>query len=119
VAGSRFHLQRVTADLKREIGWTVANRLRDPRVPHVVTITDLKLAPDTRNATVYVSLQGAKEGKEVAVRALNGAAPFIQREVSSKVSVRHFPKLYFKLDTSLEQGERINELLKEIQDDLD
>jgi len=102
----------------REIGWTIANRLRDPRIPPIVTVLDVKLGDDTRNATVCVSMYGEDVEKDEAVAALNHAAPAIQKMVSERVSVKHFPKLYFKLDKLLDQGQRINELLNEIKDDL-
>lgn len=114
-----FHIERLSELLQREIGTIIAREMRDPRIPAVVTVTHVKLAQDTRNATVYVSIFGEPDTRKSAIDALNGAAPFIQKLLSSRVSIKHFPRLYFKLDNSLEQGHHINELLKEIQDDLE
>jgi ribosome-binding factor A len=118
MATSHF-LERVREDLLREISWVITNKVRDPRVPSVVTVSDVELAADTRNATVYVGVYGDEQTKKGALIALNRAAPFIQKMVGERVSLRNFPKFYFKLDTSLERGMRINELLREVQDDLD
>jgi len=114
-----FHIERLRELLQREIGLVISQELRDPRIPPVVTITRVKLAQDTRNATVFVSIYGDDQVKNDAIAALNKAASFIQCTVAGRITVKHFPHLYFKLDNSLEHSQHINELLKEIQDDLE
>jgi ribosome-binding factor A len=119
MAAPKFHIQRLAETLHREIGIVISQELRDARIPDIVTITEVKLGNDTRNATVYVSVMGDKGKRNSALAALNRAAPFIQREVASRVVTRNFPKLLFKLDASIEYGQRINKLFKKIQGDLD
>ncbi|MDG5815939.1 30S ribosome-binding factor RbfA [Chitinispirillales bacterium ANBcel5] len=119
MAAPNFHNQRIKEVLHREIGTVIAHNLRDPRIPQIVTITDIKLAQDNRNATVLVSIMDEEVDRSEAVAALNKAAPFIQRTVASRVTMKNFPKLYFKIDTSIEHSQHINMLLKEIQDDLE
>lgn len=118
MAAPHFHIERLGELLQREIGVIISQELRDPRIPPVVTVTQVKLAQDTRNATVFVSIYGEENVKNDAITALNKAAPFIQRLAASRITVKHFPRLYFKLDNSIEHSQHINELLKEIQDDL-
>jgi ribosome-binding factor A len=115
----KWHIERLRELLHREIGTVIAQEVRDPRIPDIVTITEVKLAKDTRNATVYVSIMGETAEKQAAVDALNKAAPFIQRTVASRVVTKNFPRLLFKIDTSIEHGQHINELFKEIQKDLE
>ena len=118
MAAPKFHIERLREMLHREIGTVIAREVRDPRIPDIVTVTEVKLARDARNATVYVSVMGDDFEKQGTVAALNKAAPFIQRTVASRVVTKHFPQLIFKIDTSIEYGQRINELFKQIQDDL-
>jgi ribosome-binding factor A len=80
---------------------------------------EVLLAQDTRNATVLVSIFGEPEIQKEALAGLNAAAPFIQKVVAGKIKVKHFPRLYFKLDTSLERGEHMYDIFKEIKNDLD
>ncbi len=54
----KWHHQRIKETLQREIAWTISHKVNDPSVGDIVTVTDLKLAPDTRNATVFVSIYG-------------------------------------------------------------
>jgi ribosome-binding factor A len=116
---SHYHFERLREQLQHEIGIVIAREMRDPRIPSVVTVTQVKLAQDTRNATVSVSIYGDDQVKNGALEALNAAAPYIQRMVSSRITIKNFPHLYFKLDNSLEHSQHINELLKEIKDDLE
>ena len=113
-----YHHSHVREQLIREIGWVIQNKVRDPRVPMIVSVTDMKLAGDTRNATVYVNVFGDDKVKTGALIALNRAAPFIQHHVSQRVKLRHLPKLLFKIDDSIERGMHIDELLREVKDDL-
>ncbi len=119
MSSNNFHIERLSELLQREIGIVISQELRDPRIPPVVTVTQVKLAQDTRNATVFVSIFGNQDEKSNAITALNKAASFIQRIVAGRITVKHFPRLYFKIDNSIEHSQHINELLKEIQDDLE
>jgi ribosome-binding factor A len=114
-----FHFERLREQLQHEIGTVIAREMRDPRIPPVVTVTQIKLAQDTRNATVFVSVYGDDRVKDGAIEALNAAAGFIQRKVASRITVKNFPHLYFKLDISIEHSQHINELLKDISHDLE
>ncbi len=116
---SHYHIDRLREQLQHEIGTVIAREMRDPRIPSIVTVTQIKLAQDTRNATVFVSIFGDEKVKAVALAALNAGAAYIQRLVSAKITVKHFPHLLFKLDNSIEHSQHINELLKKISDDLE
>lgn len=114
----QWHNERVRHRLQKEISWTIAHKVNDPRIPDMVIVTEINLAPDTRNATVYVSVFGTDKQKESALIALNRAASFIQKCVVAKISIKHFPKLYFKIDQSFDKSEHINSLLEKVKDDL-
>jgi ribosome-binding factor A len=119
MAANKWHNKRVKENLRREILWVITNRVKDPRLPDFITIPDIKLSPDTRNATVFISAVDGIEIKEEAVKVLNSAAPFIQREVSKRIRIKHFPRLLFKADLSYENWENITSILDDIQDDLE
>jgi ribosome-binding factor A len=114
-----WHLDRLREDFHREIALAIANSVRDPRVLPGITVTEVKLAPDTRNATVLISLFADEKVQNEALAGLNAAAPYIQRIVAGKIKVKHIPHLYFKLDSALERGEHLYDLFKEIKNELD
>lgn len=119
MSSPQWYNERVKHQLTREISWVIANKVRDPRIPPIVTISEMKLSVDTRNATVFVSLLNTEnEDSASAIEALNRAAPFIQKIVAQRVKIKNFPKIHFKRDLGLEHSERINSLLDQIKDDL-
>jgi ribosome-binding factor A len=118
MAAPHFHKERLTELMHREIAAVIAGELRDPRIPSIVTITKINIGTDQRNATVFVSIFGEDEQHVEALTALNKAAPFIQHLVASRIVMKHFPKLLFKLDDGIGHTQHIHQLLKEINDDL-
>jgi len=114
-----YHRERLREELHKEIGLAIANEMRDPRVPEIVTVTEVKLAPDCRNATIFVSVMGDDNEKKSAVAALNKGASFLQHVVARRIVVKFIPKLYFKLDNTIEQSDRLNDLFNAIRSDLD
>ena len=119
MAAPHFHKERLAELMQREIAGVIAQELRDPRIPSIITVAEVKLSPDLRNATVYVSIFDTNIAGSEAVAALNNASPFIQRLLASRITIKHFPRLYFKLDTTIEQTQHINQLFKEIQNDVE
>jgi len=115
----KWHHQRIKETLQREIAWTISHKVNDPSVGDIVTVTDLKLAPDTRNATVFVSVYGDDRQKKNALAALNHAAAFIQKSIAPRITIKNFPRLYFKIDVSAERSEHINTLLGQLKDELE
>jgi ribosome-binding factor A len=93
---------------------------RDPVLREAsVTVTEVRLSPDLRNATVYVMpLAGAKVAEILA--ALGRSAPFLRGLVARDLALRHVPNLIFALDETFDQADRISALLAlpEVERDL-
>jgi ribosome-binding factor A len=84
---------------------------RDPELSAInVTVTEVRLSPDLRNATAFVTPLGGGEA-ERAVRALKRAAPYLRGQVARAMKLRHAPNLFFEADTSFDYASHINELL--------
>lgn len=75
-----------------------------------ITVSEVRVSPDLKNATVYVMPLGGENKKE-KLEALKAASPEIRHLVSKRMKLRHMPKLFFALDNSFEEAERINTLL--------
>lgn len=118
MAIQHYHKERLSGLLQREISDVIAKEVRDPRISSIITVTGIHLGADMRNATVFVSVYEEMEKKLEALEALNKAGPYIQRIVASRITIKHFPKLLFKIDNSMENSQHINELLKEIDNEL-
>ena len=78
---------------------------------HVVSITEVRMSPDLRHATVFMKpLLGANE---VAVlKALRTNTAYLQREVAAKVKMKYAAKLKFLADDSFDEGTLIDKLLR-------
>lgn len=87
--------------------------LRDPALTGVsVTVTEVRLGPDLRNATVYVMPLGGSQ-VETVVEALGRASPFLRRQVAAAVNLRNMPSLTFVVDPSFEQADHMEALLRD------
>ncbi len=84
---------------------------RDPTLQALnVTVTEVRLSPDLRNATVFVTpLGGQQLGDSVA--ALRRAAAFLRSQVAREINLRYAPALSFEADRSFEVASRIDSLL--------
>lgn len=88
--------------------------LRDPAVAgRSFTVTEVRVSPDMKNATAFVTPLGGEGGAE-AVKALNHAAPHLRSLMAHEVRLRHTPRLSFLLDTSFDHASRIDRLLREV-----
>jgi ribosome-binding factor A len=97
--------------IQKELGDLLEKRVRDPRL-ELLSITAVEVSPDLRQAHIYISTLG---DQQAAMEGLNHAASFLRRELASRVALRYVPELAFHLDDSLVRGERVYQLLEEIQ----
>ena len=87
---------------------------------HLVSITEVRMSPDLRHATVFVkSLLGQDE--EAVLKALRQNTAFLQREVAHRIRVKYAAKLKFVPDESFEEGSHIDRILRseKVAQDLD
>lgn len=86
--------------------------LHDPALAETsVTVGEVRVSPDLRNATVYVMPLGGAGAAEI-VSALERAAPFLRRQLGKRVMLRHLPTLSFAADSVFDEGARIEALLR-------
>ncbi|MHB0869775.1 MAG: 30S ribosome-binding factor RbfA [Chloroflexota bacterium] len=110
-------IERVNEQIKEEIAGLVQREMQDPRLRGMISIIGVSTSPDLRNSVVRVSVLGSEEEVQQALAALQHAAGFLRREIAGRLRLKHAPELTFKLDTSIEQGARVMELLREIQEE--
>ena len=77
-----------------------------------IAVTEVRMSPDLRNATVYVKPLLGKEEKEI-VEALRQNTAFLQKEVAKRLGLKFAPKLKFRADESFEEADRIEKLLSD------
>ena len=106
-----FHrTDRVSAQLRRDLGLLVHQAVRNHGIPSV-SVSDVEISRDLAHAKVFVTALLADQGP-VAVKALKEIAPEIRYQLGKAVRMRHVPELHFFYDDSVDKGERIDSLLR-------
>jgi ribosome-binding factor A len=107
---------RVAHEIQRDVSAILARGLKDPRIKGFITVTGAKVSPDLREATVYVSIHAEEKVREETLEGLRAAAGFLQREVARSLKLRYTPHLRFAYDGSVEEGDKIERLLREVKE---
>jgi ribosome-binding factor A len=109
--------ERVAHLMRREIAEILQNRLRDPRLSSsMVSVTDVQVTHDLSMARVFVSMLADGLERENAMRALQSASGFVRRELGPRLGLREVPDLRFAIDTSIERGARVDEILRRLHE---
>ena len=104
------------ADLVREeISRLLLREVKDPRIGFV-TITEASVSPDLHYVKVFVSVLGEEAARDASILALRSASGFIQRALFRNLRLKHSPVVTFHLDDSMERGERIERVLRQIRE---
>lgn len=105
--------ERLAEALREEIAEVVGYELDDPRT-ETVTVTDVSVSDDLRDAKVFVIVEGTEAEKLTAMEALQHASVFVRQQVALNLSLRHVPLLHFARDTAEENAARVGELLQDL-----
>jgi ribosome-binding factor A len=101
-------IQAAVADL------LIRGAIHDPRIGFI-TLTGVKVSPDLSVAQVYYSMIGTDAQKAETAAGLEAAKGFVRREVTKRVKLRVSPEVFFTFDPSLDEGDKIERLLKEVR----
>ena len=108
---------RLNSLLREVISEVIRKQVKNPYVGELSTVTRVDITRDLRYAKVYISVMGNEITRRDTLAALNQSAGFIAVAASKKVVLRHFPELKFCLDDTADKQLRIEELLKEINEE--
>jgi ribosome-binding factor A len=106
-------LGRINEELMKAISHIITYELKNPDVTGMISVTRCKVTPDLKYAKVYVSLLNSKN-VEKTMQGLKNSAGFIRSQVAKTINLRITPELVFEYDDSIEHGEKIDNILKEI-----
>lgn len=105
--------ERLGEALKEEIAEVVGFGMEDPRLIGV-TVTDVTVSEDLRDAKVFVLIDGGDKAIDEALRALRHASVYVRQQVAMDLGLRHAPHLHFVRDTAEENAARIGALLQDL-----
>jgi ribosome-binding factor A len=104
--------RRLAGRIREIVAITLEQRVKDPRLG-MVTITDTRLTPDLREATVFYTVYGDDQVRAESAAALDSARGVLRSEVGKQTGVRYTPTLTFVADTIPEDAARISDLIAE------
>lgn len=104
---------RVAEQIKKEMTDILMREVKDPRIKFV-TVTGVDVTGDLQQAKIYISVLGSEEEKAETLKGLSKASGFIRSEIGKRIRLRKTPEISFHFDESIEYGNRIEELLSEI-----
>jgi len=105
--------ERLAESLKEEIAEVVGFELDDPRLVSV-TVTDVVVADDNRDAKVYVLVTGTEAEVAAALKTLRHASTFVRQQVAMNLDMRFAPHIHFVRDTAEENAARVSNVLQEL-----
>ena len=113
---NKLRIEKLQELIKQEMSKMLLTDLKDPRIGFV-TVTDVEMTGDLREAKIYVSVMGGQEQVKSSLEGLNSALGFIRREIGQRIRLRFTPEISFALDTSLDYGDHIHKLLLQVEGD--
>jgi len=107
----------VAEQLHKEISMMLMQGVKDPRVA-LVTVTGVDVTRDLRLAKVYYTVTGDEQDCKGAAEGLASSAAYVRRQLGQIMQLRYIPEIRFEYDRAVESGRRIDELLRQVKDDL-
>jgi ribosome-binding factor A len=105
--------ERVRGLLQETVAEILLREVKDPRVEGI-TLTGVDITPDLKLAKIYFSTLQS-ENHEAALAGLKSAAGYIKRQIAIRLQLRHTPELRFFYDTTLEKANRLESLLRQVE----
>lgn len=104
---------RVADQLRGELASLLAREVHDPGIGFV-TLTRVQVSPDLQLARVFYTALGDEKTRAATGRALERAAPFLRRQIGTRLRLKRTPELTFLYDESIAGQDRIEQILNEL-----
>ena len=95
---------RVGDEIQKVISQLLLTEVKDPRIPMMTSVMEVRMSSDLTHATVFLSVYGSQQEKRECMEAENRASGFIRSQIAKRIKLRVAPELHFKLDESIEKG---------------
>jgi ribosome-binding factor A len=104
--------RRIADQMQRELASMVSLEIKDPRIG-MVTITAVEVSRDLKHAQIFVTSLGDATRQAEQLEGLRSAAGYMRGLVGRRLKVHTSPELHFHLDTSIERGFQLTQLIDE------
>lgn len=111
---ANYRVERVAQEISREVNDILRSKVKDPRVSGI-TITDITVTGDLQQATLYYSSLSTLASERTAEQTgLDKATGLIRKELGHRIRLYKTPEIHFKRDESVDYGNRIDELIRQM-----
>ena len=120
--GKGYRQGRLGEEIRKIISSMLLRDLKDPRLSTgMISVSEVEVTSDGSYATCYVTVlafgsdaEAKKKAEEDALEGLRSAKGMFKKEIGKQIKMRHIPELIFKLDTSMEYGRHIDEVIRKL-----
>jgi ribosome-binding factor A len=108
---------RINEEIGRVLAEFLRGEIKDPRVKSICSVVKVETSPDLKYCKAFISVMGGEDDKKSAMAGILSAGGRIRRAVAERVNLRVTPEFTFALDESLEEGMRIDALIRKIAEE--
>ncbi len=108
-----YRKERVGSVVRDVVSQAISQKMHDPRLVPLTTVTRVEVTGDLQIARVYLSVHGGETAERKTMAAMQHAVGYLQRLVAGELNIRHCPELRFEIDKAVKNAQRTLELLEE------
>ena len=108
-------MERLNDAIRDELADLFMHDVRDPKFQQLISVTSVETAPDLSRSRVFVSVLADENEANNTVVKLQKATSFFRRELAARLNLRKTPEIEFRLDRSIAEGAKINQLLRGLE----
>lgn len=108
-----FRKEKIASVIRQVVSEAIANKLHDPRVDMLTTITRVEMTEDLLIAKVFLTVTGSETTERRTLQGVRNAGGYLQRQIAKELQIRHCPTLHFEIDRQETGVRRTQALLAE------
>ena len=105
--------ERIEEEIKKVASHAIDQELKDPRLTGLISITKVSVTKDLKYCKIFVSILGAQDLNET-MTALKSGAGYVRKAIGDNIRMHSVPEVKFVFDDSLEYGEKIQKMIKDL-----
>ena len=107
---------RINEEIKKDVSNTIQNKIKDPRLSAMVSVTKVDTTKDLSYTKIYVSIFGNELAKKETIQALKSSTGLIRKELGAHVKLRHVPQVIIEVDETIERAIHLETLFHQIKE---
>ncbi len=107
---------RINEEIKKDVSNTIQNKIKDPRLSAMVSVTKVDTTKDLSYTKIYVSVFGNELAKKETIQALKSSTGLIRKEIGIHVKLRHVPQVIIEIDETIERAMHLESIFHQIKE---